>query len=118
MGKIVFVNTCMACPEQYDAIYEHATGEQKYLAYIRLRHGHLRVSDQPLEETFYSHQFEDTWKGGFDNNEERGKYLQEITNVLCDKFGYDKDIPIEYPDLDKLWDEIAEDYGLEKENGQ
>ena len=113
MGKLIFVNTCLACPEQYDVIYEHATGDEKYLAYVRLRHGHLRASDEPLEETFYSHQFEDTWKGGFDDNEERGKYLQEIANVLCDKFGYNKDdTPIEYPNLDEVWNEWAEE--LEK----
>jgi hypothetical protein len=36
---LTFVQTCPACPEQYDAVDE--TGQQ--VGYLRLRHGRFRV---------------------------------------------------------------------------
>lgn len=38
MSKIRFVQTCIACPEQYDAF----VGKEQ-VGYLRLRHGHFTV---------------------------------------------------------------------------
>lgn len=76
-----FLKTCEACPEQYDVYNE--SGNQ--VGYIRLRYGLLTL-EYPANGcvTIYEYKFEDGMKGGFDNQEERDKYLQIMFNVLLE----------------------------------
>lgn len=63
--------TSCVCPEQYDVFLN-----DKIVGYIRLRNGRLRVDCPDCGgETIYIKDFEDSWKGMFDNNEERMYYL-------------------------------------------
>lgn len=80
--KFKWVCTCPACPEQYDV----CIGD-KPVAYVRLRYGGLSVNpyvdgDIDWRTELYSHQFEDGWKGDFDDDKERGKYQKEIEEVI------------------------------------
>ena len=73
--KFYFLNTCYACPEQYD-VYR-SNGE--LCGYVRLRWGTLRADYPNVEgDSIYTHKFEDDFKGCFDSDEERNKYIQEI----------------------------------------
>jgi hypothetical protein len=74
-----FLQTCPACPEQYDVYTKN--GQQ--VGYVRLRWGELRV-DYPKVgcEVIYQHKFEDNMKGGFDNQKERDEYLSNIVEAL------------------------------------
>lgn len=74
-----FLKTCEACPEQYDVYTKN--GDQ--VGYVRLRWGTLRV-DYPKVgcETIYEYKFEDGMKGGFDDQEERDTYLNQIVDTL------------------------------------
>lgn len=76
-----FVKTCDGCPEQYDVFDNNG----RYLAYIRLRWGRLRV-DNDIEETIYSHDFQDPYKGWFDSDEEREYYLGLIHELITDHY--------------------------------
>ena len=69
------VKTCERCPEQYDVLLN---GEK--VAYIRLRFGNLtaEIGDKEV----YYHKFDNEFKGEFQTNEEREKYLLEILEVL------------------------------------
>lgn len=73
--KFYFLNTCYACPEQYD-VYR-SNGE--LCGYVRLRWGTLRADYPNVEgDSIYNYNFEDDFKGCFDSDEERNKYIQEI----------------------------------------
>ena len=76
-----FVQTCMACPEQYEVFIENS----KQVGYIRLRWGILRV-DYPdcLNETIYTHDFEEGFKGTFSDGE-RDEYLNMIADIINEK---------------------------------
>ena len=81
--------TCGACPEEYDVF----DSEGKQSGYIRLRGGNFRVyyPDTGGELVFY-HCFEDdTWKGMFDNDEEREKYLIEAVKAIHNKIQLEKE---------------------------
>ena len=83
------VLTCGACPEQYNVL----VAEGKQSGYIRLRAGNFRVyyPDTGGELVFY-HRFEDDeWKGMFDNEEEREKYLTEAVKALQNKIQSEKE---------------------------
>lgn len=91
MQKIRFEKTCDSCPEQYDIISTaHSRGFEvipdRKVGYIRLRCGKLRVY-YPDEngEKIYEHTFNDEMKGCFDNDEERGFFLKEISDVIFNK---------------------------------
>lgn len=73
-----FKKTCDACPEQYDVFKD-----EKQVGYVRLRWGYLscRYPDYEGDE-IYSESFDDAWKGCFDDNNERNKYLLIIANEL------------------------------------
>ena len=78
MIELKFEKTSSACPEQYDVFKG-----SKQVGYIRLRHGVLSCRYPNTHgETIYAHQFEDEWKGYFDNEEERTLYLNECKNAL------------------------------------
>ena len=70
-----FVKTCERCPEQYDVLLN---GEK--VAYIRLRFGNLtaEIGDKEV----YYHKFDNEFKGEFETDAERQKYLSEILEVL------------------------------------
>lgn len=73
-----FKQTCGACPEQYDVFKD-----EKQVGYVRLRWGDLscRYPDYEGDE-IYSESFQDAWKGCFDDDNERNKYLLIIANEL------------------------------------
>lgn len=73
--SLKLVKTCERCPEQYDVLLN---GEK--VAYIRLRFGNLtaEIGDKEV----YYHKFDNEFKGEFQTNEEREKYLLEILEVL------------------------------------
>lgn len=75
---IVLVETCGACPEQYDAMYN---GEQ--VGYLRLRHGYFRV-DYPhcMGEKIYG--AEPRGDGCFDVDE-RDYYLEQAKLAIIKK---------------------------------
>ena len=78
MIELRFEKTSSACPEQYDVF---KGGKQ--VGYIRVRHGVLSCRyPNNHGKTIYAHQFEDEWKGYFDNEEERTFYLEECKNAL------------------------------------
>ena len=81
MIELKFEKTSSACPEQYDVF---KGGKQ--VGYIRLRQGVLSCRyPNNHGEIIYAHQFEDEWKGYFENEEERTFYLDECKNALLKK---------------------------------
>ena len=73
-----FKLTCSACPEQYDVFKD-----DKLVGYVRLRHGGLSCRYPNYEgELIYSESFDDGWKGSFDDDNERNKYLIIIAKEL------------------------------------
>ena len=73
-----FKKTCGACPEQYDVFKD-----EKQVGYVRLRWGNLTVDSPDCGgKSVYEHYFGDAWKGSFDDNNERNKYLLIIANEL------------------------------------
>ena len=74
-----FKKTCDACPEQYDVFKD-----EKQVGYVRLRWGNLTVESPDCGgDLVYEHHFEDdSWKGSFDDDNERNKYLLIIANEL------------------------------------
>ena len=78
MIELRFEKTCDACPEQYDVFKG-----SKQVGYIRLRHGVLSCRYPNIHgKTIYAHQFEDEWKGYFENEGERTFYIDECKNAL------------------------------------
>ena len=67
---ITLVQTCGACPEQYDAIRDGVT-----VGYFRLRHGYFRV-DAYLPETETVYDAHPKGDGLFEKNE-RDYYLKK-----------------------------------------
>lgn len=62
--------TCMACPEQYDAV----DGRGHQVGYLRLRFGRFTVEIPDVSgELVFEHKFEecDSWKGCFEDDERR-----------------------------------------------
>lgn len=75
-----FVQTCEACPEQYD-VFDAAGVE--LVGYVRLRHGCLRA-DYPTcgDETVFEEFYGDDLTGLFNSEEDRMKYLNEIADAI------------------------------------
>lgn len=105
--KFYFLSTCCASPEQYDVYQESGN----LCGYIRLRWGEL-LAEYPCVngEMIYHTVFEDNFKGCFDNDEERDKYLQIIANKFAERImenfvSYSSNIKVSYEiitDLNKL----------------
>ena len=74
------VETCEACPEQYDLI---SLLDNKQIAYFRLRFGSFRV-DVPScgGETIYYKAFEDCFKGAFKEEEREEELITAIKVVI------------------------------------
>ena len=87
MGTIHFKQTCQACPEQYDVFYHHTAGDVIEIGYVRLRHGKLTLSKEPLGEVFYTQDF-NTIDGCFDNEQQRWQYFTIMSEVLIKHYGY------------------------------
>lgn len=85
--KLNFVETCGACPEQYDVF---KGGRQ--VGYVRLRWGTVTCDFPDCRgDTIYSHSFEnDGWKGCFDGPEERETYLNRIATAIHDALAQEK----------------------------
>lgn len=66
-SRIELVETCSACPEQYDMLVD---GQN--VGYFRLRHGHYRVENAEMTTTYYT--AEPDGDGCFDP-EERNFFL-------------------------------------------
>lgn len=83
--------TCLACPEQYDVYAQDGT----QVAYIRLRHGHLRVDCPDVGYTVYS---TDRVHGdGIFDDEERFKKLKECIEKMIEWY-------LNTPWIDTTWD--------------
>lgn len=85
MLEFKLVQTCMACPEQYDAYFDGVK-----VAYLRLRHGHFYVQFPYDGQVIY--EADPKGDGCFDDDE-RGHYLGEavraILEVMKDKINED-----------------------------
>jgi len=93
--KFYFLNTCFACPEQYEVYRDNGFK----CCYIRLRWGSLFAEFPDIDgDIIYHYEFEDSFKGTFDNEEERNYYLREISNRLKDKIMglSDDDIEVDF----------------------
>ena len=76
-----FIQTCIACPEQYDVILN-----KEQVAYVRLRWGHLVVyyPDYLRGVLIYEHSFGEKLKGEF-TDAERDYYLDIIRRKIVEK---------------------------------
>lgn len=82
---LTFINTCPACPEQYDVL--NTEGEQ--VAYIRLRYGRLRVIIPNVGGiAIYVKEFDDNLKGVFSTQEERIDHLSSIARAIRNYYEY------------------------------
>ena len=88
MNDVTLLKTCDMCPEQYDAFIN-----SDKIGYIRLRHGHFSCDYLPSGELgednirLYDFIFEnDGYKGAFDTEEEREKYLDICKEKLFEKY--------------------------------
>lgn len=83
IGNLNFIETCAACPEQYD-VY---TDDKRKIGYVRLRWGYLRADYiwNNNDETVYDTNFSDPYGGLFTSSEERIKYLSIIAEKLLER---------------------------------
>lgn len=84
--EIVLVETCYACPEQYDAVYNG-----QIIGYLRLRHGYFRV-DYPNcgGETVY--EVNTVGDGRFHDEDERSLHLTRAKEILALKYNGTRDL--------------------------
>jgi len=78
--KFEWIQTCYACPEQYEVFYNN-----RQVSYVRLRWGKLTASFPDFDgEPIYNYKFygEDGLKGHFDNDIEREFHKNEIEIIL------------------------------------
>lgn len=76
---VLFFQTCMACPEQYDVWYN-----EQQIGYVRLRWGCLRADfpDVGGQEVYRAYIGNDGWRGCFTDDEERCYHLCKIAEAL------------------------------------
>ena len=76
-----FIETCSACPEQYDVDYDG-----KQVGYIRLRYGRLTVEYPDVGgEVIYEASIGDDWTGEFESEEQRQYHLNNIADIILKK---------------------------------
>ncbi len=75
--KIELVQTCCACPEQYDAFIDN-----ERIGYLRLRWGYFYVQYTPTSEVIYE---ADTIGDGMFEDDERDRYLMAARLALVGK---------------------------------
>lgn len=74
-----FVQTCAACPEQYDVF----NGEGKQVGYVRLRWGNLTCEYPDCGgELIYENNVGDGWSGCFEDDSQRSVMLDDIANAI------------------------------------
>lgn len=71
--QITLVETCSACPEQYDAYLDG-----KKIGYLRLRHGYFRAEHNGT--TVYS---TETLGDGIFDSSEKGKHLKKAKKAIA-----------------------------------
>ena len=74
----MILQTCIACPEQYN-VYDN---DYHYLGYIRLRHGRLTFTDTKNNLLFSKNFHKDPYKGSFNSETEKYKYLFTILEEI------------------------------------
>jgi len=82
--KIELVQTCGACPEQYDAFLDG-----KQVGYLRLRHGYFSVT-YPDVSGEYVYEAEPKGDGLFEDDERSG-YLANARMALAIKLSEEED---------------------------
>ena len=85
------VQTCEACPEQYDVVLDSG----KIVGYLRLRWSHFTVEYLPTgglngdEELVYEATIDDTgWSGGFSTEAQRCEHLGRALAALCERMAH------------------------------
>lgn len=75
IGDYRLVQTCSACPEQYD-VYDIVSGEE--CGYMRLRNSRFRVTDPTLDIGYYTIRIghPDEMNGCFEDDVQRRHYLE------------------------------------------
>lgn len=88
---VLFFQTCMACPEQYDAWYE-----DKQIGYVRLRRGGLRCDYPDVSgETIYTANIsDDGFLGCFEDDEQRCFHLCQIAEKLKEKYRLEPQVKV------------------------
>lgn len=111
--KFYFVNTCYACPEQYDVYRDNG----QICAYVRLRWGNLYAEYPSIDgEVIYNTHFSDNSKGNFDNDNERNHYLKEISEAIKDKIV--ENMHIDYKEIDTEYEYLTDISQLEERIGK
>lgn len=73
-----FVETCPACPEQYDVMLNDTI-----VGYVRLRYSRLTVYYPNIDGVIvYEHLFSDGMKGRFESESERQFYMNLIQESI------------------------------------
>lgn len=73
---VIFIMTCCACPEQYDAYFEEDGEDGRIRAYVRLRWGTLTVECPDVGgKLVYHHRFDEDYKGEFSSIKETNEHL-------------------------------------------
>lgn len=79
INGLTFVETCCACPEQYDVKDEN----NKTVGYVRLRWGTLTCECPDVGgELVYEADVGDGLTGTFDSEDDRVSYLSAIAEVI------------------------------------
>jgi hypothetical protein len=82
--QIILVQTCPACPEQYDAFGP----DGKLVGYIRLRWGMLVVRpDAGSDEIIYSKSIGDRLTGAFESARQRHEELENVKRAIIKHLG-------------------------------
>ncbi len=81
--ELHIVQTCWACPEQYDVFHGNSEAQ---VGYIRLRGGRMRVDCPDVgEEVVFEHEWpDDPYKGEFEDEEERQHFLTKARNAIAE----------------------------------
>jgi hypothetical protein len=94
MSKVKLVETCGACPEQYDAYIDG-----KQIGYLRLRHGYFYTDYLPTGEKVY--EAYPNGDGVFDYGE-RTKYLNAACQALLEAYENTPDTVFEIVDESEI----------------
>jgi len=73
-SRVVLIQTCGACPEQYDLKFDGVN-----IGYLRLRHGYFRAEYVPTGEIVYEAEPEGD---GLFTSDEREGYLEAARNAI------------------------------------
>lgn len=78
---LMFHQTCLACPEQYDVFKGN-----KQVGYVRLRYGELKaVYPNVGGEIIYEKSFNELYKGWFFDEDEKVTELNNIADCILKK---------------------------------